>query len=60
MLIQEKLDGTLEYLTLVNNRGRSYGTVDHREDTRREAKTKGRNQGSTSTSSTTSSVGDPT
>ena len=56
MLIREKLDGSLSFFSLVNDRGSSYGTVDHREDTGQAAETGGK-EGSTSPFSATPRVG---
>jgi hypothetical protein len=55
MLIREKIDGTLEYFSLVTSGGTSYETVDYSEDTGRGAKANRRKTGSTATSGASSS-----
>ena len=57
MLIEEKLDGTLRFFSLVNNGGKNYGTLDHRKDTRQGEKTAGRKEDSTSSTSAPADVG---
>ena len=57
MLIREKLDGSLSFFSLVNDRGSSYGTVDHREDTGQATETGGGKEGPTSPSASPADVG---